>query len=745
MALSNGPATYYQGLNELCDRFPDFEKRLRQVQILLNSSEISERVRGVRILANCGEDNTDLAESIFSILLELLRDTEPEVQESAEYGFDQLGRLSFDHLLKLLRDGYATDTHFLAQLIRALGHFHYQKTTSNWWPSANRQIASFLDHPSTLVRGAAALTMSEFGETSHEFIDQLKLMCRSGDSDERRFGLRALKQATENSPKLAAPLREFFFAALGERDPDARLAVEYALSEGGSAIFAQLFKRLQDEDSQVRAHALNVFTRSYRDDLGRAEKHQAAKRICELLLDPEKDVRSAAAFAAREYFCSDESSSPHENFAFRIVQGIKDFLSPDNKIADTREKHLVIERLIAMCSAPDADERSAALHSLWSIGQQQGEEQFSVGLEAISENLQHEDDDVRKWAYDAYRYFKQESNQVVSVLIRGVDDPSCDVAGTATKALKDLASEGMDVSSAIPALCRVLDRRDCDKMQAVYLPFEPACEILTMFPPESVKCAIEPLEKSLSSNSSKVVGAAAVALWKIAGRVEASLPRLKALFDEGEMYPTSFCNVLYNIVPAAAPLTSEVVALLADPDWDTQWAAADALGEIASTDPICISAMIAALQYASGIVRGAAVRGLSKIGKAAVPQLIRSLREGDDELKEMAADALGVIGNDAREAVDDLTQLLQSSEEGVRDWSAIALGKIVGSDKAMPALVTILRLREGANIRAQAIEALGCVGPNARSALPLIEAAMNDDDENVRSAAQAAILSISSR
>ncbi|HEX5106152.1 MAG TPA: HEAT repeat domain-containing protein, partial [Pirellulaceae bacterium] len=122
-----------------------------------------------------------------------------------------------------------------------------------------------------------------------------------------------------------------------------------------------------------------------------------------------------------------------------------------------------------------------------------------------------------------------------------------------------------------------------------------------------------------------------------------------------------------------------------------------------------------------------------------VPQLIATLRGDDDEAKEMAADALGVLGPAADEAADVLRPLLASEAEGVADWSAIALGKIAGTDEALPRLMTIIRERQGRNIRVQAAEALGNIGPKARTALPLLHSALDDPDEDFRHAVEGAI------
>jgi HEAT repeat protein len=691
------------------------------------------------LLAECGGKNRELAEAIFPILLGLLRDSDSDVQETAEYCFDDLGSVFFTRILGILNKVDDHEIDIQVHLIRALGHFHYCKASSDLWPSAVRQLNSLLDHPIARIRGSVALTMAELGETSTPFIERLQRMSRSADPADRRGALKGLHRVTENRPALMPRLRATFLAALGDPDPTAREAVEWALRENGSSILAGLLKRLDDTSPAIRAHVIMTLSHFYAEKLPRTTKLQTARRLCNFFEDEDGEVRKAVAFAISDYLDYGDPLEAHEKWSSRIVQGIKHVFSRAAPLPSAIDPADVVHRLSKMCSAPTADERRAALHALWRIGQGFPGMPIREVLSAIAPNLKHDDAQVRKWAYDAYRYFDADDSAVISVLIQGVEDSSCDVAGTAAKALQDLSEKGADVSTSIPALCRALDRRECDRAAAIYSLFESACGILVLLPPDAVKSAIDPLERSLTSSSPRVVGAAAIALWKIDRRVDKSLPRLKQLLADGDMLPESFCDVLYQIGPAASALAPEVVALLSLPNWDAQWAAADALGEIASTDPGCVTALIAALQHPSGIVRSAAVRALSKIGKAAVPLLIRSLREGDSEMQEMAADALGVIGEDASEAAEDLKQLLNSADEGVRDWSAIALGKIAGSSEAIPTLMTILRVREGPNVRARAVEALGNIGARARSAVPLLRTLLGDPEDSVRSAAQEAI------
>jgi HEAT repeat protein len=162
-----------------------------------------------------------------------------------------------------------------------------------------------------------------------------------------------------------------------------------------------------------------------------------------------------------------------------------------------------------------------------------------------------------------------------------------------------------------------------------------------------------------------------------------------------------------------------------------------------------VEGLIKKLKSTDSDERRAAATALAELGaeaKGAVPALTAALKDKDLFVRRYAAQALGAIGADARKSVPGLRALLSDSRKEVREAAVVALGK-VGGPEAVQALAAAVR--DGANepsVRKKAAEALGALGPGARSAVPALTAALTgkakkakktsaDDDVRVEVAA----------
>jgi HEAT repeat protein len=112
------------------------------------------------------------------------------------------------------------------------------------------------------------------------------------------------------------------------------------------------------------------------------------------------------------------------------------------------------------------------------------------------------------------------------------------------------------------------------------------------------------------------------------------------------------------------------------------------------------------------------------------------LHDADPNNQVLAADALGHMGPDAEEAVPDLVQLLNVSNETVRSHAGRALADL--GVVAVPSLTLALRQPEPA-VRVAAADTLGNIGPVAKEAIPALATLLGDEDQEVSRHAAAAL------
>lgn len=86
-----------------------------------------------------------------------------------------------------------------------------------------------------------------------------------------------------------------------------------------------------------------------------------------------------------------------------------------------------------------------------------------------------------------------------------------------------------------------------------------------------------------------------------------------------------------------------------------------------------------------------AADAIARIGAPAVPDLLRSLRSPDPQVRLKTIEVLARIGSDAQDAVPDLVQLLDDEDPRVRRAAARTLGRIgPAASEAVPALMRSL-------------------------------------------------------
>ena len=183
-------------------------------------------------------------------------------------------------------------------------------------------------------------------------------------------------------------------------------------------------------------------------------------------------------------------------------------------------------------------------------------------------------------------------------------------------------------------------------------------------------------------------------------------------------------------------------AKLASADPQTRRIAAAALATNAEQARSLASELRKALHDTDGVVCAHAAHAVWNLERdsAAVLRLAELLRSGGDDVRRLAAYLLGNIGPGAGSALPSLRWEQQYNPGPLRLYAAEAIARIDLSDR--PAVDTLLAgLRSGdADQRALAAFALGNVSDDhARRVIPVLRAAVHDQDLRVRTAAEVAL------
>jgi HEAT repeat protein len=516
---------------------------------------------------------------------------------------------------------------------------------------------------------------------------------RHADGARRQTAIRDLWDLCRRVRVRARAAIPIWLELLADEDEEIGECASYSLSYTAPDSLEPLIDQLKHHNPTVRQRACS--------SLGTIGKEAivAAHSVLPLLADPVEEVRSRAAWAL-------------------------------GSIGDARQR--TIEALFDMAREGTTEDRRSALHGLAGLAKAAADlAPFRVRQQEVFDALTDADDEIRWSACYAIGALDLDPTTHVDLIVPRLSDRSHRVEEMAIGQLEKLA-EDIDLTSCLASICQVVRRGRARSATT-------ACKLISTLGPRA-HAAVPFLIDALESEDELTVIAAAMALWRVDRRIDVALPHLERLLpDFGE----EVCDAITQIGPAAAPLLDQVLAALdSDDDWDLQWAAADALGCMGSSDPGTLAKLAKALGHESVIVVSAASAALARIGAAAVPVLSDILQQPDDPRAEWAADALGRIGLAAGAAAEPLLAQLHSPRPALAAWSAIALAKITGDERTVPMLVKLLDRTDRADLREQAALGLKHVGPRAAEAADALSALRDDPDAEVRTAAEAALSAV---
>ena len=167
--------------------------------------------------------------------------------------------------------------------------------------------------------------------------------------------------------------------------------------------------------------------------------------------------------------------------------------------------------------------------------------------------------------------------------------------------------------------------------------------------------------------------------------------------------------------------------ILKEKDVELKIVAIETLGEIG--DERAIKPLIFCLRDDSHLVRKSAADSLCKFGDAALDPLVYSLRDSRETVRQAAAEALGRLGN--KKAAKPLARLLTDRDNDVRKTAIESLG-ILKDDRTVKSLVSLLEDNDS-SIREAAARGLG-MKDNFAAVKPLLSL-LRDDIIPVKKAA----------
>jgi HEAT repeat protein len=214
---------------------------------------------------------------------------------------------------------------------------------------------------------------------------------------------------------------------------------------------------------------------------------------------------------------------------------------------------------------------------------------------------------------------------------------------------------------------------------------------------------------------------------------------IEELHHEDVEVRRSAARALEDKGPEAKKAIPALIEALQDKDEYVRAAAGRALGKIGPEAEPAIPALMRAIQDPVMIVRMGAAIGLGGIGlkaKEAIPALAETLQSQNED-HNVKREAAEALGKMGPEAVPALTKALQHNQYFVRRIAARALGEAGGAG-AVPALIKALQDTDR-SVRVISVKSLGRIGSDAEEAIPALTRALEDERYDVRTSATRAL------
>ncbi len=542
-------------------------------------------------------------------------------------------------------------------------------------------------------------------------------------------------------------------AGLAGGTPEQQQAAADALADLGDrakAAVPQLAAALASKDAQLRWRAVRA--------LGLTADPQAIEAVRKVVADADPGVRAQAIFALTRLGAKDEAT---------INAVVARLTDPDPAVRratmaalrSLREQRAkVLPLIVKVLKDSDPSVVMPALHTL----AEGGAEVVPALIEAL------DDKEACYWACLVLDEIGPAAKAAVPALAKVLADERPEVRIQALIALGEI---GPDAKPAVAAVAKAMDDeylsvqyaaafalgRIGDKAQAAAVEKAARSDdhflaLLGIW--ASARIDPENQEKTAAAAKALVAGlldehenhriAAARGLLELKAPevVSKELDAAAASLNESQIDRAmdAFAALGSRVVPRAAEL-------LKDPK--RRGRAVQVLGKIGPAAAPAVPGLVDLLQDQDPKVRTEALFALAAIGpkaSAAIAPATAALADTDRDVMLTAGYFLQELGPEAKAAAPALRKLLESKDELVRITGAHALLAVDPANPehaklAVPVMTAALK-SPLPFIRGEAAMTLGDLGKAAASALPALEAAMQDDDEGVRAVAAEAVKKI---
>ena len=205
----------------------------------------------------------------------------------------------------------------------------------------------------------------------------------------------------------------------------------------------------------------------------------------------------------------------------------------------------------------------------------------------------------------------------------------------------------------------------------------------------------------------------------------------KSLRDGNPLVRTEALRALKDGGKDAIPVLAELVKA-EDAGVEVRCVAIDFLGQLGEEGRAGAQVLTTALKDADPHIRKVAAAALGKISPTSPEAVPLLIDLLETDARIAAARTLSVYGPEAREAVAALQKLLKDPEGEMRWNAARTLGKIGPDARPAVPLLIAATTDEDALVREHAAEALGDIGPQAREGVQALIDALKDKDPRVR-------------